>query len=162
MSVPIVEFHGDRHALTESIVGISDDNAQAIDEVGAQVWRFNGFWCEFGGRGDKPDFPVVRLIRPPVGVEQQFAPRLGLIQIRFINVCAHPHRAGEGERQHGAACAQHAAGLDGAGHQRAVRRRDQRGVVQVQLGLRQLRLSLFETGFSLGDILRTVPGAVLA
>ncbi len=105
---------------------------------------------------------MIRLVGAAVGIEQHFAPRFSLPETGFIDVGPHPHRAGQGEGQHRAARVQHAAGLDGAGQQRAVSRGYQGGVVQIQLRLRQLGLGLFEAGFGLGDILLAVAGAVLA
>ncbi len=66
------------------------------------------------------------------------------------------------QRHNRAAGAEHAARFDGAGHQRAVGRGDQRGIVQVEFSLRQGRLRLFKAGFGLGDFLRAVAGAILA
>jgi hypothetical protein len=57
MSFPVVEFYGNRHPLAQGVVGIGHDDAQAIDQVGTQVRRFNGFRREFGGRETKPILP---------------------------------------------------------------------------------------------------------
>src|SRR5688572_17594641 len=50
-------WHADRHrlALAQRVIGVGDDDAQPVDEVGAQAFGLHGLRRELGGRRDEAD-----------------------------------------------------------------------------------------------------------
>ncbi len=85
MPFPAVHFCGDWHALTQRIVRIGDDDAQAIHKIGTQIRRFHRFGVN-SAVGEQTNLTVIRFIRTTVGIEQTVRARLRLAEVWLINV----------------------------------------------------------------------------
>ena len=81
--------------MLEEAVGVVGVDAQAVDEVGAQLSGLHRLWSEFGHGGDKTDFSSVATAR--IGQNLSLHAVVDVAQVGLVDKGAYPNGGDDGE-----------------------------------------------------------------
>ena len=143
--------------------GLLTITSQAINQVGPQLWRFDGLGGEFGGGRDETDSPQINLAGGRIGADFGFHARRDPPQIALVDVGPGPNGRIQGQREDRLAGRDDGPFLASPGQHDAVAGSDQHAVGQLlhlhdvglaggQLGLG--RRDVFDPGAGLDHLLR--------
>ena len=140
------------HAGLQLVIGVVDIDLDAVDERDALLIGLHTLGRELGVRRDERDAPVILLAGISIGGDGCVLPPVNAAEVRLRDIGAEPDVIEIGERDHRSAGRDDFAQFRLAHRNDARRRREQRGVTQVDAREAEIGVRLGEIGARDGDV----------